>query len=205
MGRARHFKAMELSEDGLSVVHSGFLSHATLAAIIARVKQETGETVASSSLQRYRDWWQSEARPAQEAAEMAREVAAALKDHPAEDVRRLIEKKIEQLYLLQLRHLEGKDPLEVAGLALEQQKVTMRRDKLALDTERKRLHEERLTLDKERLDLQREKKAAIDRPALFMEFFRAMTETLVHVDPQAAEVLNRHFDRLMARVKAAHA
>jgi len=205
MARARHFITQELSEDALAVVHAGFLRHATLAAIVAKVKEATGEKVASSSLQRYRDWWKSEARPAQEAAAMAREVAAALKGHPAEDVRKVIEQKIEQLYLLQLRHLEGKDPLEVAGLALEQQKVSMRRDKLGLDREREQLHKERLALDKGKVELQREKKAAIDRPALFLEFFKGMVDQLVHVDPQAAGVLNKHFDRLMAKVKAAHA
>jgi hypothetical protein len=205
MKRTGHFKLFDLSEDAKAIVHAGFLRHAMLKTILARVQEETGETLTPSGLQRYRSWWQSEHRAAEEARQYAQEIAASLKGQPPEDVRKVIEQKIEQLYLLQLRHLEGKDPLEVAGLALEQQKVSMRRDKLALDTERKRLHEERLTLDKEKLDLQREKKAAIDRPALFMEFFRAMTETLVHVDPQAAEVLNRHFDRLMARVKAAHA
>jgi hypothetical protein len=205
MARARHFRTMDLTEDAKAVVHAGFLRQATLAAIVARVKEVTGETVALSSLQRYRDWWTSEARPAQQAADMAREVAAALKDHPAEDVRRLIEQKIEQLYLLQLRHLEGKDPLEVADLALQQQKVSMRREKLGLDSQRELLHKERLALDKERLELQREKKAAIDRPALFLEFFKGMVDQLVHVDPQAAEVLNKHFDRLMARIKVAHA
>jgi hypothetical protein len=205
MKRKGHFKAFDLSDDTRAVVHAGFLQHAMLKTIIERVRAETGEALTPSALQRYRVWWTSEHRAAQEAQEYAREIAASLKGHPAEDVRRFIEQKLEQLFLLKLRSLEGQDPLAVAELALKQQKVSMRREKLGLDTERERLHKERLALDKEKLELQREKKAAINRPALFLEFFKGMTETLIHVDPQAAEVLNKHFDRIMAGIKAAHA
>jgi hypothetical protein len=59
-----------------------------------------------------------------------------------------------------------------------------------------------LKVDQDRLQLDRERQAAIDRPSLFLEFWKMVVETIATGSPEGAAVLNQHFDQVMARVKA---
>lgn len=160
MKRSGHFKTFDLSDDARAIVHEGFLRHAMLKTILARVQEATGETLTPSALQRYRVWWRSEHRAAEEARQYAQEIAASLKDHPAEDVRRFIEQKLEQLFLMKLKGLEGKDPLDVSYLSLAARKVAVKEREVALTARKVAALEERV----EALTAQAKKaKEAVDR------------------------------------------
>lgn len=147
--RESHFAAMNLSDDALAIVHAGFLARATLDRILARVTAETTETIARSSLGRYRTWWRSEHRAAQDAQAYGREIAASLKQYPAKEQQRIIEQKLSQLMLLKLKEVEGDKPLDVAYLALAERKIRMKERQIelearkvaALETKVKRMEE----------------------------------------------------------------
>lgn len=153
---------MELGEDARAIVHAGFLARATLQAVIALVKTETGETVARSSLQRYRKWWRSEHRAAQEAHAYAKEIAASLKIYPAAAQQRIIEQKLAQLMLLKLKDLEARDPIAVAELALKQRRTTVKEREIELESKKVALLEAKLKTAEER---EVKAKAALDNAA----------------------------------------
>jgi hypothetical protein len=143
MGKG-HFKTMELSEDAKVIVHSGFLADRTLDQIVTAVHEATGERIPRSTLANYRKWWRSEKRAALEAQAYVKELMAALRNHPTPEVNAVIEQKLQQLYLLKTRDLEGQDPLAVADLALKQQKLALDRQQIELQRERVRLLEQRV-------------------------------------------------------------
>lgn len=141
---------MDLSEDALAVVHSGFLARATLDAIIDRVEKETKsasggkETIARSSLARYRKWWRSEHRAAQQAQEYGREIAASLTAHPPKEQQRIVEQKLAQLMLLKLKELEADKPMDVAYLALAERKIRAKERQMELESRKVGVLEARL-------------------------------------------------------------
>jgi hypothetical protein len=210
--RARSFAALRgLSDEGLVYLHEAFERRfqgagPTLAELLDELKAKFGFAWNDSSLSRYYGFWEQRLR----VERVAHDEAVALAEHFVgdggnADTTKLLAQLLEHQRLIALSNLGQSDPAEVAALGLAHDRVELARRKLGLDEEKKKLQDDRLTLDRERLELEREKKLAIDRPALFLEFFKSMIETLVGVDPQAAEVLNRHFDRLMAKVKGAAA
>lgn len=153
---------MDLSEDALAVVHSGFLARATLDAIIDRVKGETKETIARSSLARYRKWWRSEHRAAQQAQEYGREIAASLTAHPPKEQQRIVEQKLAQLMLLKLKELEADKPMDVAYLALAERKIRAKERQMELESRKVGVLEARL---KHAQDAAEKARRAIDRAA----------------------------------------
>jgi hypothetical protein len=112
---------------------------------------------------------------------------------------------IEHARLAALTRMGEAEPVEVFRTLIAHDRSQQAKEKLGLERDKKALQDEKLALDRARLELERERKLAIDKPGLFLEFFKGMVETLVQTDPAAAEVLNRHFDRLMAKVKGASA
>jgi hypothetical protein len=201
MGKG-HFAAMDLSPDAQMIVHSGFLANQTLAAICAAVAESTGEKVVPSSLANYRTWWRSEKRRALEARDIVRDAAEALQLIPAEQRSQAVDQKLETLALVVMEKLESSDPRVVMGLLQNQRRLDLSREKLEVDKSKKQLQDEKLKLDQERLQLEREKQAAIDRPSLFLEFWKMVVETIAGSSPEGASVLNQHFDQVMAKIKA---
>jgi hypothetical protein len=201
MGKG-HFAAMDLSDDGKVVIHSGFLADRTLEQISTAVREATGETIITSSLGNYRTWWRSEKRRALEARDIVRDAVDALNLIPADQRSQAVDQKLETLALIVMERLESADPRAVMALLHNTRRLDMAREKLKLDESRKLLADDKLTLDRERLQLEREKQAAIDRPALFLEFWRMIIEDVASRSPEGAAVLNQNFDSVMAKIKA---
>jgi hypothetical protein len=201
MGKG-HFAAMDLSPDAQTVVHSGFLANATLKAICAAVAEATGETINQSSLANYRTWWKTEKRRALEARDIVRDAAESLQLVPADQRSQVVDQKLETLALIVMERLEASDPKAIIRLLQNQRRLDLSRDKLEVDKGKAELQDQKLKLDQERLQLERDKQAAIDRPSLFLEFWKMVVETIAGQSPEGAAVINQHFDAVMAKVKA---
>lgn len=206
--RRRHLKAVVgVSAAARTLIDAAFETGSqTYEQIVEAVRQATGETIGKSSLARYWREWRVQQR-AREAREIALAQLADLRRLPTDKLDEVIEQLLRTNAYESLAQAEAGDidPGKAMRALDARQRTRMSREKLQIDQEKQRVADERLALDKARLELERERKLAIDKPALFLEFFKGMVETLVQADPAAAEVLNRHFDRLMARVKGAAA
>ena len=181
---------MDLSEDAKVVVHSGFLANQTLERIAGAVHEATQETIALSTLGRYRAWWKSEKRAGLELRDYMHELVASLKLFPADQVAGLVDQKLEALSLLMLKRLESDDPKAVVGLAQQQRKLGLAEDKLALDRERKRLQEQKLDLDGQLVALETRKVELRERAHAIAtrveEKAKAIGKTL---DPEVAKMI----------------
>ena len=212
--RARSFAALkDWPDEALAYMQEVFERRrqgagGTLAELLSDLKQKFNVEWNDSSLSRYYGFWEEKLY----VEKLAHEQAIAMAEHflgdargTRDDGRELLQQLLEHQRLVALSNLGKADPAEVAALGLASDRLELARRKLNLDQEKQQVADERLMIDKARLEIEREKKLAIDKPALFLEFFKVMAETLVQVDPQAAEILNKHFDRLMVKVKAGSA
>ena len=209
--RARSFAALRgLSDEGLLYLHDTFErkrqgAGPTWGELLADLQTKFDFAWNDSSLSRYYGFWEGKLRVEQQAHHEAIDLAEHFLRNPTPEAERLLAQLLEHQRLVALSNLDGADPTDVVALGLAHDRVDLARRKLNLEQEKKVLSEEKLAIDQARLALEREKKLAIDKPALFLEFFKSMTETLVQTDPHAAEVLNTHFDRLMVKIKGASA
>ena len=198
MGRG-HFKAMDLSEDAQVVIHSGFLANQTLEKIAAAVTEATKETIAISTLSRYRRWWKSEKRAGLELRDYMQELVASLKLFPADQVAGLVDQKLEALSLLMLRRLETDDPKAVVGLAQQQRKLGLAEDKLALDRERKRLQEQKLDLDGQLVALETRKVELRERATQAAQRITEKVKTVVkELPPDVARIIDEELYGLVS-------
>lgn len=198
MGRG-HFKAMELSEDAQIVLHSGFLANKTLEQIAGAVTEATKETIAISTLGRYRAWWKSEKRAGLELRDYMKELVASLKLFPADQVAGLVDQKLEALSLLMLKRLESDDPKAVVGLAQQQRKLGLAEDKLALDRERKRLQEQKLDLDGQLVALETRKVELRERAHAVAQRITEKVRTVVkELPPDVARIIDEEVYGLVA-------
>jgi signal transduction histidine kinase len=209
--RARSFAALRgLSDEGLLYLQEVFErkrqgAGPTWAELLAELKDKFAFDWNDSSLSRYYGFWEAKLRVEQQAHQEAIGLAEHFLRNPTPEIQGMLSQLLEHQRLVALSNLDGADPADVVALGLAHDRVDLARRKLNLDQEKKQISEEKLVIDQARLELEREKKLAIDKPALFLEFFKSMTETLVQADPQAAEVLNKHFDRLLVKIKGASA
>lgn len=208
---ARSFRELKgWPQEALDFLHAAFErkrqgAGPTWAELLGEIQQKFGVQWNDSSLSRYYGYWRSTLWVEDRARDEATAIVERLVAHPSPDLVTAAKQLLQQQRLLALTRMDAADPVDVVKLGLADEKLRITQEKLQLDQERQRIADEKLTLDKARLEIEREKKLAIDRPALFLEFFKSMVETLVQVDPQAAEVLNKHFDRLMVKVRGATA
>jgi hypothetical protein len=211
--RARSFAALRsLSDEGLLYLHEAFERRRqgagpTLAELLEELKQKFGFEWNDSSLSRYYGFWEQRLR----AERVAHEEAVALAEHflgggeGEGDSRELLQQLLEHQRLVALSNLGNADPAEVAALGLAHDRLELAKRRLDLDEEKKRLAQEKLAIDQARLQLERERAAAIDRPGLFLEFWKMAVETIAQASPEGAAAINQHFDQVMAKIKAGSA
>ena len=190
---------MDLSEDAKVVVHSGFLANQTLERIAGAVHEATQETIALSTLGRYRAWWKSEKRAGLELRDYMHELVASLKLFPADQVAGLVDQKLEALSLLMLKRLESDDPKAVVGLAQQQRKLGLAEDKLALDRERKRLQEQKLDLDGQLVALETRKVELRERATQAAQRITEKVKTAMkELPPDVARIIDEEVYGLVA-------
>ena len=178
--RRRHFSAERLSEPSQELVHRGFADGKSYDAIIGEVAA-AGEKVSRGALSRYWRFWRAQER-AREATQDARELLREFKAAPTADLEKLIAGLLASTLYTTIAEADGK---EIYLPDLLKGQASLERAKVAAGA----------------LELERERRTAVDKPGLFLEFFRLLAETVAKDDPAAAEVLQRHFDPLMARIK----
>ncbi|MGD0263546.1 MAG: hypothetical protein ABSD47_01165 [Candidatus Methylomirabilota bacterium] len=174
----------------------------TWAELLADLKTRFNVDWNDSSLSRYYGFWEQRLRVEREAHDQAVALAEHFLMDSSGDSKALLSQLLEHQRLIALSNLGAADPTDVAYLALASDRLELAKKKLGLDQEKKKLGDEKLLLDKARLELEREKAAAIDRPGLFLEFWKTVVETIAQASPEGAEVINRHFDQVMAKIKA---
>ncbi len=208
---ARSFAELrDWPQEALDYLHAAFDrkrqgAGPTWAALLAEIAERFGRTWNDSSLSRYYGYWRSTMYVEDRARDEAAAIVERLVAEPSPDLMAAARQLLQQQRLLALTRAEAADPMAVIRSAQTQDKIDLQRDKIALDREKKALQDAKLTLDQERLQLERERQAAIDRPSLFLEFWRMVVETIATASPEGAAVVNQHFDQVMAKVKAGSA
>jgi hypothetical protein len=175
----------------------------TYAEILGELKRTWNLDWNDSSLSNYYGYWRSVLYVEDKAnAEATAILAGLVGGHPTEELKIAAKQIIQQQRLLALTRLGDSDPTAVVALSQRDDRLELDRDKFDLSREKKLLQDEKLKLDQERLQIERDKAAAIDRPSLFLEFWKMVVETIAGGSPEGAAVLNQHFDQVMARIKA---
>lgn len=208
---ARSFDALKAwPQDALDWLHVAFErkrvgAGQTYEEILAEVKRQWNLYWNDSSLSRYYGYWRSTLYVEDRARDEATAIVERLVSSPSPDLVAAAKQLLQQQRLLALTRMDAADPLDVVRSAQSQDKIDLARDKIALDREKKLLQDDKLKIDQDRLQLERERQAAIDRPSLFLDFWKLVVETIATASPEGASVLNQHFDQVMAKIKAASA
>lgn len=211
LATARGFDALRAwPQDALDWLHVEFErkrqgAGKTYVELLAGVKEQWGLDWNDSSLSRYYGYWRSTLYVEDRARDEASAIVERLVHHPSPDLVAAAKQLLQQQRLLALTRMDASDPAEVVRSAQAQDKIELSREKLNLDRDKKAMQDEKLALDRERLQLERERQAAIDRPSLFLDFWKLVVETIATASPEGASVLNQHFDQVMAKIKAASA
>lgn len=157
MARRVHFAVERLGDKAQVIVHRALGEKWTDARTVAAVKAETGETIAKSSLARYRAKWQAQNDALRESQEQARAIVAEIAANgiTAGDAAGAL---ITQALLDSRMDLAEADPI---ALAREQRE----RDKLQLDREKVQLQRDQLEFDRKKFEAMQEERKAIAEKA----------------------------------------
>ncbi len=119
---------------------TGFRFGEPTTAIVEVLARDHGATIAVSSLNRYREWWETTERPALEAADKAQELMVAFKEHPTE-LEPVIRQLLQAQRLAAMTEDRAPDPTALGRLDLEERRLRLQERELAL---RERALEERV-------------------------------------------------------------
>lgn len=126
-GRRSHFRVGRLSADAQRIVRQGFIQDRTLDAIIAEIREATGEVIARSSLGRYRRHWHATERLIVQAHEKAEELMRAYREYANDDLAKVLEDTIAALTVNALLDAKQLDPMELLSLWLERERASSAR------------------------------------------------------------------------------
>lgn len=160
--RRSHFKAMDLSPTAKAIVRDGFVKDRTLDDIIVQVKKDTGQRIARSSLQRYREYWHATERVVIEAHQKAEELMRAHREHPTAELDTILQDTVTAITLNGLIEAKHVDPLDVGFLGVKQKQVALQERKLAIEERRVTVLEKKL---KQMTDAAERARKTIDRAA----------------------------------------
>jgi hypothetical protein len=147
---ARRFPALEsATPEALAYIHAAFErvrlgAGPTWRDVIAQLAERFGIDWNDSGLSRYYAYWSSNLYVLDRAQEHSRDLVDAYKAQPTREIEEQIRQELTALRLLSLRGLESSDPVEVAKLGQNQDKIELRREMLALDRKRVELLERKL-------------------------------------------------------------
>jgi hypothetical protein len=137
--RPHHRAFLALAPAARELAINAFRANETNAAIVDALLAQHGATIAESSLNRYREWWNATEKPALEAAERADELMRSFKEHPTPELERLIQQLLQAQRLTAMTEDKQLDPVKLGQLHLEERR-------LQLDERRVRVREQQLEL-----------------------------------------------------------
>jgi hypothetical protein len=130
--RPHHRAFYRLSASSRQTAIDGFRANAPTTAIVALIAKTHGETIPVSSLNRYREWWNTVERPVVEAAVKTEELLKAFKDHPTPGLERLISQLLQAQRLTAMAEDTRPDPNELGWLDVEERKLRLKEREVAL-------------------------------------------------------------------------
>ncbi len=110
----------------------GFRANLPTTAIAEAVQKDHGATIAVSSLNRYREWWESTERPVVQAAEKVEELLAAFKDRPTPALEQVIRQLLMAQRLTAMTEDRTPDPIKLGALHIEERRLELEARKLDL-------------------------------------------------------------------------
>ncbi len=153
--RFRRSRYDELSPRARHIIDTALEDGLPEADIVALVKEQTGETISKSALNRYKlNRWQVIRERIREQQQRARIIAEALRAHPTDDLIAAIEQYLQAAFLYELQ--EGKlDAAAKGNILARLADVRLKREKLDLARLKQDIERERLELEREKIELQR--------------------------------------------------
>jgi hypothetical protein len=149
MPKFAHKATDHLSEAAWQIILAGFAAAKTYRAIVAEVKQKTGERVAERTLARRAvEWRREEARRAA-AREHARNLVAAVKENNLAAPEILVAMATDQL-LMDPDSFRKADPIDIQRTNLEAEKLRIKREELEVKKRQVAIDEQKLALIKDR-------------------------------------------------------
>ncbi len=178
-----------LSEKGKQIVIDGLERGLTLERIISHVREQTGEQIAKSSLQRFAKFWEERAARERALREEAAFLAEAVRDADPESLS-VIAKHMMLKRLMELSdEIQRIEPGQLMMAISKHEQVEVEKKKLGLARDRYELEKQRLELEVKRLEARIEQaknamgrelgkleRAAKDGRALTQEDIRAIKE-----------------------------
>jgi hypothetical protein len=193
--RKKHFAVDKLSPQAKRLVDDGLAANATYDEIIKTVRA-IGETLALSSLSRYREkqWF-----PTRATLEETNRFYGLIK----ESLEKSQGKKLDEVSSELLKHhlfkamaaIKDGDPVKLYDLVISE-------GRLGVEKEKVELAKQKLATEKERLDILREQVGDHgDKATLFIEFMKAFAGYLGKKDQEALKYLQPHIRGFAAEVK----
>lgn len=130
--RPHHRAFHKLSAPARRRAVDGFRANESTTAIAAAIAKDFGETIPVSSLNRYREWWDSAERPVFEAAEKTEELLAAFKARPNGDLEHVIRELLMAQRLTAMTEDRKPDPVKLGLLDIEERRLKLKEREVAL-------------------------------------------------------------------------
>lgn len=126
----RAFRALSRAAQQLAI--DGFRAQETNAAIIDALLAQHGATIAESSLNRFRQWWEATELPALKAEEYAEGLVKSFADRPTPELRHAITQLLQAQRLTAMTEDARPDPVKLGLLDIEERRVALEERKIAV-------------------------------------------------------------------------
>lgn len=110
----------------------GFRGNEPTTGIVAAIATAHEATIPVSSLNRFREWWETTERPVLEAGEKAEELLRAFRDHPTPALEGVIRQLLMAQRLTAMTEDRKPDPVKLGHLDLEERRWRIEERKVAL-------------------------------------------------------------------------
>lgn len=128
-----HYRAFyRLSAPARQRVVDGFRRNEPTTAIVLELQTQHGETIPISSLNRYREWWNTAERPVLEASAKVEELLAAFRDHPSTELESIIRQLLMAQRLTAMAEDKHPDPIELGHLDVKERRLRLQERAIAL-------------------------------------------------------------------------
>lgn len=130
--RPHHRAFARLSSAARQLAIEGFRANVPTTAIAEAIGKQHGQTIPVSSLNRYREWWDTAERPVVEASAKVEELLQAFREHPSAE----LESVIRQLLMAQRLTAMAEDkhpyPIELGHLDVKERRLRLQERAIAL-------------------------------------------------------------------------
>jgi Protein of unknown function (DUF3486) len=130
--RPTHRAFYRLSSAARQRAVDGFRRNEATTAIVTAIAKDHGEKIPGSSLNRYREWWDTTERPVVESAKTVEELLAAFKDHPTPEMESVVRQLLMAQRLTAMAEDKKPDPVKLGFLDLEERRLRLKEREVAL-------------------------------------------------------------------------